>query len=111
MEAFNGFVALSMIYLPDAITTLKSAAAAQTLEEARDRVQEADAVLNGLLKLSRQVSSELKAPYRPASLTQEAEAVLKCLLQTSESTAPELKQPANQCSSGSSARQKAPGST
>jgi hypothetical protein len=81
MEVFNSYVAFSNVYLPDAITTLKYGAEAQTLEDARDRIQEAATILACLLKLSQEAALELKASNRPVSQTQEAEAVLKCLLQ------------------------------
>ncbi len=82
MEAVDSFVALSTIYLPDAIATLNYAAKAQTLEAACDRVQEANAVLDCLLRLSQEAASELKALSRPSGEMQEAEAVLKCILRT-----------------------------
>ena len=83
MEVFNNYIAFSNVYLPDAITTLKYGTGAQTLEEARDRIQEAATILTCLLKLSREAALELKALNRPVGQTQEAEAVLKCLLQIS----------------------------
>jgi hypothetical protein len=83
MEALNSFVAISSIYLPDAVCALKCATEAQTLEVARDRILEATTVITCLLKLSQEAALELKAMHRPISHTQEAEAVLKCLLQTS----------------------------
>ena len=91
MEALHSFVAISSIYLPDAIATLQCSMDAQTLEEACNRAQEAHAVLKTLLKLSEEAALELKTLHRPTSQTQEAEAVLRCLLLTSESAQPELK--------------------
>jgi hypothetical protein len=89
METTNNFVAISGIYLPDAIATLKRAMEAHTCEEACNRAQEARAVLQSLLKLSKEAAFELKALYRPPNETQEAEAVLKCLRLASGSTSPE----------------------
>jgi len=90
METIDNFVAISAIYLPDAIATLKCAMEAQTREEACNRAQEAHALLKSLLKLSQEAALELKALYRPTNPTQEAEAVLKCLLLTSGSALPGL---------------------
>jgi hypothetical protein len=90
METVNNFVAISTIYLPDAIATLKCAMEARTLEQACDRAQEAHAVLESLMRLSEQASIEMKTLFRPASQTKEAEAVLKCLQLTSRSSVPEL---------------------
>jgi hypothetical protein len=84
METINSFVATSTLYLPDAIATLKCAMEARTLEEARDRAQEAHAVLQSLLKLTQEAAFELKALHRPANQTREAEVVLKCLQLTSD---------------------------
>ncbi len=93
METINNFVAMSTIYLSDAIATLKCAMEAQTREEACNRALEAHAVLKSLLTLSREAACQLKAldqQVRPANQTQEAEAVLKCLLLTPGSASPEL---------------------
>jgi hypothetical protein len=79
MDAFDNFVALSGIYLPDAITTLEHGMRAETVDDARDRAKEACAILECLLALSRTAAAELRMSEPLTGQLQEAEAVLRCM--------------------------------
>jgi len=69
-EKLHSFVAMTNIYLPDAIASLKCLIKAQTFEEARDRAQEAHAVLECLLKLSQETAFDLTSLYQPIKQAQ-----------------------------------------